>query len=166
VFVLDDCGRLAGVSVERCPAGGGKSIAGAGAVEHVNPFERLPQRRFVRWKLSVARGGAIGYLKHALFSSGPRFAPGAFCFWNCCCGRLSCRRRVESLLDECLLDAVTNLGVHRTPRRLCGRLNVAAQLFVKADIEPRWLLSIVRMHGRLLQCRGGIVEIRPIRVAR
>jgi len=49
---------------------------------------------------------------------------------------LSCRRLVASLLDECLLDAVTNLGVHRTPRRLCGRLNAGAQLVIKADIEP------------------------------
>ena len=72
------------------------------------------------------------------------------------CGyRLSRRRLVGSLLDECLLDAVTNLGVHRTPRRLCGRLNAAAQLVIKADIEPRWSLSIVRMHGHPIQCRGG-----------
>src|SRR5215472_16943484 len=85
----------------------------------------------------------------------PRFAPGPFCFENCCYGRLSCRRLVGSLLDEYLLDAVTNLGVHRTPRRLCGRLNAAAQLVIKADIEPRWLLSIVRMHGHPIQCRGG-----------
>jgi hypothetical protein len=38
-----------------------------------------------------------------------------------------------------------------------GRLNATAQLVIKADIEPRWLLLIVRMHGRLLQCHGGIL---------
>jgi hypothetical protein len=32
-------------------------------------------------------------------------------------------------------------------QRLCGRLNAATQLVIKADIEPRWSLSIVRMHG-------------------
>src|SRR5262245_37745534 len=72
-----------------------------------------------------------------------------------CCARRSRRRLARSLLDERLLDAVTNLGVHRTPRRLCGRLNAAAQLVIKADIEPRWSLSIVRMHGHPIQCRGG-----------
>jgi hypothetical protein len=74
---------------------------------------------------------------------------------------LSCRRLVGSLLDECLLDAVTNLGVHRTPRRLCGRLNAAAQLVIKANIEPRWSLSIVRMHGRPIQVPWRHSGIRP-----
>jgi len=82
-----------------------------------------------------------------------------------CCYRRSRRRLVGSLLDEYLLDAVTNLGVHRTPRRLCGRLNAAAQLVIKADIEPRWALSIVRMHGHPIQCRGGTLGYDQITYA-
>src|SRR5262245_10304461 len=107
----------------------------------------------------IARASAVAYRMHTYnLSSRPRFALGPFSFENCGYGRLSCRRLVGSLLDECLLDAVTNLGVHRTPRRLCGRLNAAAQLVIKADIEPRWSLPIVRMHGQRIQCRGGILD--------
>jgi hypothetical protein len=104
----------------------------------------------------IARVSAVAYRMHTYnLSSRPRFALGPFSFENRCYGRLSRRRRVGSLLDECLLDAVANLGVHRTPRRLCGGLNPAAQLVIKADIEPRWPLSIVRMHGHPIQCRSG-----------
>src|SRR5262245_10927582 len=107
----------------------------------------------------IACGGAFVYQRHRInLSLRPRLAPGPFPFENCGYGRLSCRRLVGSLLDECLLDAVTNLGVHRTPRRLCGRLNAAAQLVIKADIEPRWSLPIVRMHSQRIQCRGGILD--------
>src|SRR5205809_7706182 len=120
-----------------------------------NPGERGAEGLLVRGKLSLAWGDVILYLRHAYFSCWPRFAPGPFSFENCGSGRLSCRRLVGSLLDECLLDAVTNLGVHRTPRRLCGRLNAAAQFVIKADIKPRWSLSLVRMHGHPIQCRGG-----------
>src|SRR5262249_43449380 len=104
---------------------------------------------------AIAREVARVYRDHYSNSFNlPRFGGAFFAVANCCYRR-SRRRLVGSLLDECLLDAVTNLGVHRTPRRLCGRLNAAAQLVIKADIEPRWLLPIVRMHGHPIQCRGG-----------
>src|SRR5262249_30281656 len=132
------------------------------------PPPMLPAGEFRRGIVgsSIARGSAFVYQRHGLILSlWPRFAPGPFSFENCCYRR-SHRRLVGSLLDECLLDAVTNLGVHRTPRRLCGRLDAAAQLVIKADIEPRWLLPIVRMHGHPIQCRGGTWDIRPNHIAR
>jgi len=113
----------------------------------------------------IACGGAFVYQRHGMISLRPRFALGPFPFENCC-HRRSRRRLVGSLLDECLLDAVTNLGVHRTPRRLCGRLNAAAQLVIKADIEPRWALSIVRMHGHPIQCRSGTLGYTTEHIAR
>src|SRR5262245_4377713 len=105
-------------------------------------------------KLLRARSRACIVIITRIPSICPASAGHFFAVANCCYRR-SRRRLVGSLLDECLLDAVTNLGVHRTPRRLCGRLNAAAQLVIKADIEPRWLLPIVRMHGHPIQCRGG-----------
>jgi hypothetical protein len=67
--------------------GGGAWWQRAAIVAGANPFERGAKGLLVGRKLSIVRGGAFVYFVHVqLFSSGPRFAPGAFCFWiwNCC----------------------------------------------------------------------------------
>jgi len=65
---------------------------------------------------AIAREVARVYRDHYSNSFNlPRFGGAFFAVANCCYGRLSRRRLVGSLPDKCLLDAVTNLGVHRAP---------------------------------------------------
>jgi hypothetical protein len=82
---------------------------GAAIVAGANPFERGAEGLLVAGKFNLACGDVILYLRHMqLFSSGPRFPPGAFCFWiwNCCYARFTVvsalPRRTRNLLEPLL----------------------------------------------------------------